>query len=379
MIAFYYGLSGLACAVYYRRELLRSAKNFLFIGVAPLVGAGILFYLFAKSCIDLSDPENSYTGPDLARRRAAARDRRRLPPARCRATRALAAHRPRALLLAEAVRGGRPGRGRRPASRSRPRRSDGHRPRLRRLRLREGGARRRRRRRARVRRPDRRRVRVRAAGASCVGEEYKEHEHALHELGEQATADALARVREAEVELEVELVAEKPADALARRSPRARDARMIVVGTPRRGAARERAARLGAAQAPAPLADAGARRARRARPPERGGTAARVAIFWPLVSDARSFCASRAPMSSEEDRPPRSRARSASRNGPRRRRPSCRAACRPSQPLWVDFADASVELPHDGCSAGPGSCWRLRPRRARPSCARSVHKPSTGT
>ena len=62
MIAFYYGLSGVACAVYYRHELLRSAKNFLFIGVAPLVGAGILFYLFAKSCIDFTDPENSYTG-----------------------------------------------------------------------------------------------------------------------------------------------------------------------------------------------------------------------------------------------------------------------------------------------------------------------------
>ena len=55
-------LSGLACVVYYRHELLRSAKNFLFIGVAPLVGAGILFYLFAKSVIDLSNPENSYTG-----------------------------------------------------------------------------------------------------------------------------------------------------------------------------------------------------------------------------------------------------------------------------------------------------------------------------
>ena len=62
MIAFYYALSGLACAVFYRRELLRSAKNFVFIGVGPLVGAGILLYLFAKSCIDFADPENSYTG-----------------------------------------------------------------------------------------------------------------------------------------------------------------------------------------------------------------------------------------------------------------------------------------------------------------------------
>ncbi len=62
MIAFYYGLSGLACAVYYRRQLTKSLKNFLFIGVAPLVGAAVLFYLFVKSCIDLSDPANSYTG-----------------------------------------------------------------------------------------------------------------------------------------------------------------------------------------------------------------------------------------------------------------------------------------------------------------------------
>ena len=28
MIAFYYGLTGFACAIYYRRELLNSAQNF---------------------------------------------------------------------------------------------------------------------------------------------------------------------------------------------------------------------------------------------------------------------------------------------------------------------------------------------------------------
>ena len=33
MIAFYYALSGLACVVYYRRELFKSVSNFLFIGV----------------------------------------------------------------------------------------------------------------------------------------------------------------------------------------------------------------------------------------------------------------------------------------------------------------------------------------------------------
>lgn len=61
------------------------------------------------------------------------------------------------------------------------------------------------------------------------GEEYKEHERALRELGE-ATADAIARVGEAEVELEVELVPQKPADALIALTEE-RKARMIVVGT----------------------------------------------------------------------------------------------------------------------------------------------------
>jgi amino acid transporter len=62
MIAFYYALSGLACVIYYRRELLRSVKNFLLIGVAPLIGAGMLAYLFFESVKLFTDPEESYTG-----------------------------------------------------------------------------------------------------------------------------------------------------------------------------------------------------------------------------------------------------------------------------------------------------------------------------
>ena len=62
MIAFYYALSGIACVVYYRRELTKSVRNFLFIGVAPAVGALILGYLLIRSVIDLSDPEASYSG-----------------------------------------------------------------------------------------------------------------------------------------------------------------------------------------------------------------------------------------------------------------------------------------------------------------------------
>jgi amino acid transporter len=65
MIAFYYALSGIACVVYYRHELLRSVKNFLFIGVAPLTGAVILAYLLVKSVSDLADPEASYSGSSI--------------------------------------------------------------------------------------------------------------------------------------------------------------------------------------------------------------------------------------------------------------------------------------------------------------------------
>jgi amino acid transporter len=62
MIAFYIGLTGFACAIYYRRELLRSVKNFFFIGVGPFLGGAILFYLLVKNAIELSDPANSESG-----------------------------------------------------------------------------------------------------------------------------------------------------------------------------------------------------------------------------------------------------------------------------------------------------------------------------
>jgi amino acid transporter len=62
MIAFYIGLTGFACAIYYRRELLRSVKNFFFVGVAPFLGGVILFYLLIKNAIELSDPANSESG-----------------------------------------------------------------------------------------------------------------------------------------------------------------------------------------------------------------------------------------------------------------------------------------------------------------------------
>jgi len=62
MISFYIGLTGIACAIYYRHELLRSVKNFFFVGVGPAFGAAILFYLLIKNGIELADPANSESG-----------------------------------------------------------------------------------------------------------------------------------------------------------------------------------------------------------------------------------------------------------------------------------------------------------------------------
>jgi amino acid transporter len=62
MIAFYIGITGFACTIYYRRELLGGVKNFFFIGVGPTLGGAILFYLLIKNGIELSDPANSESG-----------------------------------------------------------------------------------------------------------------------------------------------------------------------------------------------------------------------------------------------------------------------------------------------------------------------------
>jgi amino acid transporter len=62
MISFYIGLTGFACAIYYRHELTRSVKNFFFIGAGPFLGGAILFYLLVKNAIELADPANSESG-----------------------------------------------------------------------------------------------------------------------------------------------------------------------------------------------------------------------------------------------------------------------------------------------------------------------------
>ena len=62
MIAFYYALTGFACAIYYRRELAKSVKSLLFIGVGPVVGGAILAYLFYKAIVEYAKVDDSYSG-----------------------------------------------------------------------------------------------------------------------------------------------------------------------------------------------------------------------------------------------------------------------------------------------------------------------------
>jgi amino acid transporter len=62
MIAFYYGLTGFACTIYYRRELTRDLKTFVLVGMAPLLGGLILAAIFVKSIWDFTDPANSESG-----------------------------------------------------------------------------------------------------------------------------------------------------------------------------------------------------------------------------------------------------------------------------------------------------------------------------
>ena len=60
-IAFYYGLTGLASVVYFRREILRSPRHFLLAGVVPLAGFALMAALFVKAFHDYSQKGFNYS------------------------------------------------------------------------------------------------------------------------------------------------------------------------------------------------------------------------------------------------------------------------------------------------------------------------------
>jgi len=51
-IAFYYSLAGFAVVIGFRKVLLKSVKNFILIGVWPLVGAVFMMYIFIAAFVD---------------------------------------------------------------------------------------------------------------------------------------------------------------------------------------------------------------------------------------------------------------------------------------------------------------------------------------
>jgi amino acid transporter len=64
-ICFYYGFTGIACIVYYRHELTNSVRDFVLLGIAPLLGGLILFGVFVKAVIFYGHAENVSSKPIL--------------------------------------------------------------------------------------------------------------------------------------------------------------------------------------------------------------------------------------------------------------------------------------------------------------------------
>ncbi len=64
-VCFYYGFTGLACAVYFRRDLLGSARNFFFAGLVPVVGGLMMAYVAIKAYGYYNTSGNNYSKPFL--------------------------------------------------------------------------------------------------------------------------------------------------------------------------------------------------------------------------------------------------------------------------------------------------------------------------
>ncbi len=64
-ICFYYGFTGLACAVYFRRDLFKSARNFILAGLIPVVGGLMMAYVAIKAYGYYNTAGNNYSKPLL--------------------------------------------------------------------------------------------------------------------------------------------------------------------------------------------------------------------------------------------------------------------------------------------------------------------------
>jgi amino acid transporter len=64
-VCFYYGFTGLACAVYFRRDLFKSARNFILAGLIPVVGGLMMAYVAIKAYGYYNTGGNNYSKPLL--------------------------------------------------------------------------------------------------------------------------------------------------------------------------------------------------------------------------------------------------------------------------------------------------------------------------
>jgi amino acid transporter len=62
-IAFYYGITGFACVLYYRKHLFDSVRNFVYIGLLPFIGGVVLAYMIVKAVIVYSASDGGYAAP----------------------------------------------------------------------------------------------------------------------------------------------------------------------------------------------------------------------------------------------------------------------------------------------------------------------------
>ncbi|MDT5350026.1 MAG: hypothetical protein QOH91_3313 [Mycobacterium sp.] len=58
LVCLYYGFTGLACVIFFRRELHKSIANLLTMGILPVLGALILLMVFVCGMVYYADPKN---------------------------------------------------------------------------------------------------------------------------------------------------------------------------------------------------------------------------------------------------------------------------------------------------------------------------------
>ena len=64
-VCFYYGFTGLACAVYFRRDLFKSARNFFLAGLVPVLGGIMMAYVGDQGVRYYNTAGNNYSKPIL--------------------------------------------------------------------------------------------------------------------------------------------------------------------------------------------------------------------------------------------------------------------------------------------------------------------------